>query len=244
MKRFACLVLTLAACGTTAAPSDELAGETAADDTVADQKSDSPYADAYTYFEIRTDMRKCAFPACGGFFLSRLNRTTTKCSSGSYDSSCYTPSLEWSQTDLVDDVQAKLLAAAQTDASTEGVYAIVRGWFRSQSFVVTEAWVAENDTVADGVFVKLNDNGIRCITAPCPSTIERGLNTVRYANIDDLDWSGAGLTDREIEGFQTDIGAPGVILAGWRYYATSNGHTTKNRTVTAAYHRLANPAAN
>ena len=243
MKRFACLVLTLAACGSSA-PTDDLAGETAADDTVTDQKSDSPYADAYTYYEIRTDMRKCAFPACGGFFVSRLNRSSTKCSDGSYASACYTSTLDWSQTDLVDEVQQKLLAAAQTDATTEGVYAIVRGWFHSGSFVVSEAWVAENDTVSDGVFVKLADNGIRCITAPCPSTVERGLNTVRFANIDELDWSDAGLSDREVEGFQNDIAGSGVIVAGWRYYGTSNGHTTKNRTVTAAYHRLANPAAN
>lgn len=244
---YLCPILLLAC--SSPAPRDELAGETSADDTV-DAKSDSPASSAYTYFEIRSDLRKCVSPVCGGFFLSRLNRSSTRCHDGAYQDACYTPALDWTATGLADTEQQKLFAAASLDATSDGVRAIVRGWFDSQTydgygdlgrFVVSEAWIAESDAVSDGVFVKIRDNGTRCITAPCPSLTERALDTIRYANISELDWSDAGLTDREISGFETDLATTEILVAGWRYYAEVNGHATKGRSVTAAYHRLANP---
>ena len=233
MKRLSYLVLMIAACSSPPV-TDELAGETSADDTVVDQKADSPYAEAYTYYEIRQDLRKCAFPLCGGFFVSRLNRSATRCSDGSYADACYTPTLDPAP-------PQKLIDAAALDATTPGVYAIVRGWFDGNTFVTTEAWGAENPAVeSDGVFVKIENSGIVCITAPCPTMVERGLNTIRFANISELDWTDSGLTDREIEGFQTDIAGDGMLAAGWRYYGSYNGHATKGRTITAAYHRIDN----
>jgi hypothetical protein len=230
---------------------DELAGETAADDA-GEGKADSGAPDgAYTYFSIERDERKCLSPVCGGFFLKRLNRTTTVCANGHSSASCYTPELDWHETNLDVDQQQKLLDAAFKGAYNGPVYGIVRGRFASKTypgfgnlgrFVVTEAWVAETDAVADGVFVKVKDGGIRCIAAPCSSTIEKGLNTSRSAMIADIDWSPAGLTDREIEGFVQDLFKPnGALIAGSRYTVTQDGRHAKARTATAAYHMLMGP---
>src|SRR5439155_23907190 len=118
-------------------------------------------AEAYTYFEVRLDLRRCVSPVCGGYFASRLNRSSTRCTDGSYQDACYAATVDWSQTDLADAVQQKLLDAASADAGGDGVRAIARGWFASQSYpgygdlgklVVTEAWIAENATPSDGVF--------------------------------------------------------------------------------------------
>lgn len=231
-------LLAIAACSESATAVDELAGETAADDS-GDSKADAPYADAYTYYEVSADLRKCASPYCGGYFVRRLNRTSTRCSDGSYQDACYTPTLDWSHTDLDGTQQQKLTDSAYKDATTEGVYAIARGWFSSQQFFVSEAWVAESDAVSDGVFVKIADNGIRCITAPCPSLTERALNTVRSANLADLDWTDAGLSDREIQGFSDELYTGGTIVSGYRYYTSGSG---KGRSVSAGYHRLVQPA--
>ena len=109
-------------------------------------------------------------------------------------------------------------------------------------FVVTEAWVEESDAVSDGVFVRAKTNSVRCITAPCPTITEKALNTSRSANIAGIDWSFAGLTDRETESFQAALSTDsGVIIAGDRYTVSENGHTAKGRTATAAYARLVEP---
>jgi hypothetical protein len=228
--------------GACAAPDvqDELAVDSP--DGAGDGKADGAADGAYTYFEIKADLRKCLAPVCGGFFLDRLNRTTTVCVNGSSSASCYVPALDWSEAGLSAGLQSKLVDATNNLAG--GTRAIVRGRFASKTypghgnlgrFVVTEAWVAESDTVAEGVFAKLVPSGIVCITAPCPSLKEKGLNGSNSANIAEVDWSYANLTDKQIEGFTTEMFSDhGTIIAGSRYY---DGHA-KGRTATAAYHRL------
>ena len=242
------LSLLFTACAATGEP-DELAGETSADDAAnLDGKADGAADGAYTYFEVFADLRKCAAPMCGGYFFSRVNRTTTVCADGSSRTACYVPSLDWTESKLDATTQSKLLDAASIDATSAGVRSIVRGRFAAKTytghgnmgkFVVTEAWVAETAAVSSGVFVKVKDGGVRCIAAPCASLIEKGLNTSRFANIAEIDWSPAGLTDREIEGFNDSLfSQSGVIIAGDRYTMHENGRSAKARTATAAFHKL------
>jgi len=247
MRRFAYLALVLLV-GSSCAQSpayDELAGETSADDQVDGGKVDSAVAGAYTYYSIVQQ------PAAGGYALARLNRSTTTCADGSTQAVCPITNLDWSESGLTAPTQQKLLDASGTASGTGGVFAIARGRFAKKTvdhvatsrFVVTEAWVAEGPTVADGVYVRITDSQIRCITAPCPTLTERALNTSRAANISDLDFGDASLTDREVAGFMADTTSPsGFLIAGDRYTATENGHPAKGRTATAAFHRLVEPA--
>jgi hypothetical protein len=179
-------ILSISACASSGVE-DELAGETS-EDAALDGKADGAVDGSYTYFEIYRDLRKCSSPSCGGFFLHRLNRTSTVCHNGTSRWSCYVPGLDWTEAKLPDTLQAALLDAADRDATSYGVIAIVRGRFAPQSytgygnlgrFIVTEAWVAENDAVSEGVFTRVKDSGVRCITTPCPSVKELGLNTSR-----------------------------------------------------------------
>lgn len=247
----AALPLLAAACSSPE-PTDELAGETAADDA-ADSKADggSP-GGTYTYFEIWRDQRKCASPTCGGFFLWRLNRSTTVCHDGSSDFTCYTPELDFSEANLPEDLQATLLEAAGRDSVSDGAVAIVRGRFGAKDyggtfgdmgrFIVTEAWVSANDAVSDGVFVKALDNGVRCITTPCPSIVEKALNESRTANIAGIDWSAGDFTDEQVASFSTDLTTPhGVLVAGSRYTWSEHSTTGKGRTATAVYRQLTSP---
>jgi hypothetical protein len=241
-------ILAFSACADEPHVVDELAQETSADDAL-DSKADSAAAGTYTYFEIWSDFRKCASPICGGFFLHRLNRSSTICHNGAARGSCYTPALDFSQSDLGADMQDALREAASRDAMSPGVVAIVRGRFAPQQyagfgnlgrFVVTEAWVAESDSVSEGVFVKAHDNGIRCITSPCPTIREKALNTPLWANIHDVDWSFADLDEDQVAQLSLDMVAQphGVLLAGKRYLYRDNNQWGKGRTVTAAYRRL------
>lgn len=237
--------LVVSACASSA-PVDDLAGESQADDAV-DGKADSAVDGAYTYYEVWTDLRKCASPMCGGFFVARVNRSYTYCVDHTAKAACYVPALDWSEASLADGLQAKLLDAANIDARTDGVHAIVRGRLAPQSyaqgnlgrFVVTEAWVEEGDAASGGVFVRAKTNSIECITAPCPTITEKALNTSRSANIAAIDWSYANLSDREVESLTADLSTDsGVIIAGDRYVVTDNGHHAKGRTATAVYQQL------
>ena len=240
----------LTACASTG-EQDELAGETTADDAI-DGKADAAVDGAYTYFEIRRDLKRCAAPMCGGYYLERLNRTSTVCHNGSLAASCYTPELDFSEANLSDELQSALIEAAGRDAVAPGAVALVRGRFASKKytgfgnlgrFVVTEAWVAENDAVASGVFTKVVDNNVRCIQAPCPTITEKGLNTSRSANIHGLDFTVGGFDEDQISKLTTEmVDRPsGIIIAGDRYTYTENHVKAKGRTVTAAYRRLMKP---
>lgn len=245
------LPLTLVPACATSDADDELAGEANVDDSL-DGKADATAGGVYTYFEITSDLRRCASPMCGGFFVKRLNRSTTVCVDGSTSAACYAPELDWSEAGLSAAQQQKLLDAAGQDALADGTYGIVRGRFAKTNttsvpslgrFVVTEAWVAEGATPSHGVFAKVAQNDIRCITAPCPSLTEKGLNNGNHANIHELDWAPAELTDRQVEGFVGQLTAPsGIIIAGERYTFSENGRAGKGRTVTAAFHKLADSA--
>jgi len=233
------------ACST--AEPDELAGE-ADPDGVTDGKGDSPDG-AYTYFAISQDARECVYPACGGYFLDRLNASKTTCHDGSRAAACYTPELDWSQADLPDTAQAALQAAASRGHTNGGVYAIVRGRFSSHGniaadmgrFIITEAWVAEGENVADGVFAKVTQNGVRCIAAPCPSLTERALNASRRADIAEIDFATGEIPDGSVSELVNDTVKPGgIIISGERYTFSIDGRSGKGRTATNAYRNLAN----
>lgn len=250
LTAFAATSLMFTACGSTG-EYDELAGETDAD-IALDGKADGAANGAYTYFEIWRDMKKCAAPACGGYYLHQLNRSTTTCHNGKNQASCYTPTLDFAEANLSDELQSALIDAAGRDSIAPGAIALVRGRFAPKTyagfgnlgrFIVTEAWVAENDAVAEGVFTKVFDNGVRCIQAPCPTITEKALNTSRSANVHGLDWSVAGFDDDQVAKLTTEmVSRPsGVIIAGDRYTFKENNVKAKGRTVTAAYRRLQNP---
>jgi hypothetical protein len=45
------------------------------------------------YFSIQQDLRRCASPLCGGFYVSQLNASTTECADGLKQSMCYVAEL-------------------------------------------------------------------------------------------------------------------------------------------------------
>lgn len=233
---------------------DELAGETAEDEAL-DGKADAAADGTYTYFAIRSDVRRCAYPLCGGFMLDRVNRSTTVCHDKSTSEACYTPELDFSESGLSQAAQDKLRLAANNGAIGETVTALVRGRFAPTNaikghqnlgrFVVTEVWLNESNAPTDGVFVKVRDNGLRCIAAPCPSMNEKALNTSRNANFADIDWSDANIADERVGELVYDTFEPhGLIIAGSRYSFAIDGRKGKGRTATAAFKKLVEaPAA-
>lgn len=234
MRPSSLLVATflLVGCAVADSPNDDL---TSSDDAVATATG--------SYFQITRDFRKCAPPSCGGFFLERVNHATTRCNDGSYRARCYSSTLDWTDAHLGAADQAIL-----TDAAASST-AIVRGHFAPPAetllpeigrFLIDEAWVAENDGVAAGPFVRVIDNGVRCITAPCSHLAETTLETARKAMISEVDFKTADMTETELAACTAELaGSDGILIAGDRYYYTENGKAAVGRTVNVAFGRLA-----
>lgn len=227
------------ACSSPAHAQAEPAGESAV--TVA--------SSATGYYAITSDLRRCASPTCGGWFLQELNQPTTTCHDGSTADRCYTPVLDWSTAGLPEPQQSQLLDAARTSATDGRVYAIVRGSFAPTNtttpqpqlgrFIVAEAWVAEGEGPALGSFVHVQDNGRRCFVAPCPNLTEMTLNTSQVTDIADVDFAPSGMSDAErAECTQSMYGPAGILVAGDRYTVNVDGRTAPGRTATQAYQRL------
>lgn len=237
------MVFGLASRSSSAEP-DEIASDSAGEAAL-----DNAVDGAYTYFGITADVRRCAPPLCGGWFLHRLNQSLTRCHDGRSAAACYTPVLDWSESGLSEAQQSKLVDAARRSATS----AIVRGRFAPTNsttsvpslgrFVVTEAWVAQSNTPAQGAFVRVKDNGVRCLVAPCPSITETTLNTPQVTDIAEIDWAPSGLSDRQISAEIAELSTPGgVLIAGYRYTVHGPGGTANARTATAVYARLADAA--
>jgi hypothetical protein len=228
------------ACSNSAQAEDEPVGESATTNSATTTRS--------TYYAITADLRKCPSPLCGGWFLDRLNQSTTTCHDGSTADVCYTPELDWSSTHLSTTQQGQLLEAARTGAFTGQVVGMVRGAFAPTNstpqpalgkFVIAEAWVAVGDGPASGTFVWIHDNGLRCFAAPCPSLTEETVNLPQVTDIAAVDFGPAGLSHSEIETCNAAMFGPdGLVVAGDRYTVQANGSTAPGRTATAAYLRL------
>ena len=179
-------------------------------------------ASSATHFIARQDFRRCAWPFCGGLWVSRANRTTTRCADGSSASECYVAQLDASTIGLSAD------EASALSSSFASGRAVIEGTIRTETngtltYAVMHAergWVAANDGVADGVFYALEDAGIRCVRAPCFSIHEQKLNSTLERMLSDLDLGAAGLTDAQRD-------AVGTALAGQGLIAT--GHNVRNR---------------
>ncbi len=233
------LLCALAGCASSAG-SDEIA-QASGEDEIA--RTDD------AYFAIAKDLRKCAAPYCGGWNLAQLNRTVTTCHDGRSAAECYTPVLDWTFSNLPGTEQAKLLAACDEATGSSDVYAVVRGQFARTNtttphpqlgrFVIKDAWIIEGDSHSAGEFVRIRDNGLRCLVAPCPSLTEDKLNTRKSEDMAAIDYTPAGLTPEQItECNEATFTPAGLLVAGVGYTFTQNGTTAAGRTATAAYYPL------
>src|SRR3954471_7619383 len=48
-----------------------------------------------SFYTIRRDLRRCASPMCGGYFIKLVNQPRTRCANGRSMSECYVASIEW-----------------------------------------------------------------------------------------------------------------------------------------------------
>ncbi|MCU1278205.1 MAG: hypothetical protein JWM53_1751 [bacterium] len=230
--------LALPACGGEA--------DTASDDaSLADDGKADRAGGASSYFVIRADLRRCAAPGCGGSFVKRVNYAATTCVDGKSAADCYVAAVDYSKAKL-DDNDMSALA---------GRPILVKGTIAKQSYsgktfgnlVVSEVWVGAvgaNDrssyATVSGVAYRVKDNGVRCITWPCPSDHETKLNGTTSRDIAGVDLSSVGATDDQIaDAFAAMTTSDGILVDGSNTPVTGPGGSSVQLTAANFYARVA-----
>ncbi len=138
-----------------------------------------------TFVRVRPDLRKCMAPMCGGWWVSRVNFSNTKCADGKWARECYVADIDWTKTGLPSSV---------TDALSPSTLVIrgemvpsTMGSFSTATLSAKEAWASATDATATGTFYRVEDNGIRCFRAPCFNVEADKLNSTVQRSLSSLD---------------------------------------------------------
>ncbi len=169
--------------------------------------SPNPLGNTSSYYTVRPDLRRCVSPLCGGYWVKRVNHAFTLCANGRRWAECYVAEIEWGE---------------QTPTETPG--ALLRGTIVAKHFgrfgnlgalQVTESWQAATDRKPAGVFYRLTDSGIRCITYPCLTIEAAKLNSSVQSKFAGVKLGGAGAKqDLVAEAMRAMSEAAGLIVAG------------------------------
>lgn len=192
-----------------------------ADDAIEQQQeqADTLASTSTFYIVTRHDDRKCMYPTCGGWYVKRVNKPTTKCSDGRYASECYVADIDLSGLGLDAAEQGQV-----NDQLTQG-FGLVRGDIvavdkdgiavKVDTMKVMEAWAGHAKVEPIDPVYRVTSRGIQCFAYPCPSFHEAKLNTTSSSNIADVDLWIPGLADDEVTAGYDELFASGVLASGY-----------------------------
>ncbi len=163
-------------------------------------------ASTSSFYSFRRDLRKCASPRCGGYFVKLVNDTRTRCADNRWGSECYVASIDWNGQAEPESDRALLRGTMRLQGNRNGRFGVLR---------VTEVWQAASATGPSGTFFRVRDRGIKCIAAPCPTHHEARLNTTQSREIAGVDLSSAGAPENLLsEATQAMTSTDGILVSG------------------------------
>jgi Nuclease A inhibitor-like protein len=117
------------------------------------------------FFTVSRDMRRCASPMCGGYFVAPVNASAARCADGTTAPRCYVASL---------DLAPLALSQTQRDAVAEGFGAhVFYGRINAVSahaygvFSATEAWRSVDGALPTQSVSRVSTTGTTCTFIPC-----------------------------------------------------------------------------
>lgn len=165
----------------------------------------------FGYFQVtRPDTRTCAAPQCGGFFVKRVNEATTDCADGSKQADCYVSAIQLTGVGLSQREESEFRTALESGKALVKARTyknkVAGKWVGLLK--ANEAWRGATGSTADGSFYRAADNGVRCITAPCPSTAASTLNSNDSHNVINVN-----LSNTEIPADEATLNRASAALA-------------------------------
>jgi len=159
-----------------------------------------------SFYSFRHDLRKCASPRCGGYFIKLVNERRTRCADNRFAAECYVASIEWNGQTEPDNDRALLRGTMQSRGNRNGRYGVL---------LVSEVWPAASANEPSGMFFRVRDRGVRCIAAPCATHHEARLNSTVSREVAGVDLSGAGSSDSAMsEATAAMTSTDGILVSG------------------------------
>ena len=216
--------------------SSEISCGTASNDPDANgPPAQSPYANS-NYYTVRADVRRCASPMCGGFFVKRVNRLLTRCANGRNMAECYVAEINWNGQPSVESGSALLRGdLSQRRYPRLGQFGVLR---------VTESWRAASERPPEGMYYRVKDLGIRCITHPCMTHQEEKLNSFVERKIAGVELNGASPSDGAVaEAGRAMTTSEGILVAGNHARVVGPAGRANSLRATQFYLRASAPVA-
>jgi len=195
------------------------------------------------YLTIKPDLRKCVSPICGGWIVNPVNQHKLRCTDGTVRKECYVGTDEVNIPNLTDKQLNEL--RQMMSASRALIYGNLSNKVEYGLLEINAAWLGAGSQPAEGKFVSVSDNGIRCITYPCPTYDAKLLNRRSVKSIASYDLrevdagkdqlalaQGAVLTDDglHLAGKFVEVSGPAGVAQGIKasqFYLKLKGETPK-----------------
>ncbi len=182
-----------------------------------------------TFYRVRNDLRRCALPLCGGYFVAQVNASTTRCADGRFKRECYVAEIDWNGQE--EPEPAQLLLRGNIVAKRYERFGNL-GELR-----VSELWKSQGANQASGTFYLVRDRGVRCVAFPCPTHREAKLNSSFIRNIAGVNLEGAGLGEKASVVNAAMTGPDGVVVAGTDFPVKGPGGRSFELRATQVYVR-------
>ncbi len=183
-----------------------------------------------TTYIVKPDYRKCAFPVCGGWYLTPVNQysLSLQTEDEAYETAALLPN-----TIYVSYINYKRLGLnkkhiAELETAIRNDQALLRGTVtatpapnklvpRTQTLSVNGAWVGANKNTPVGSYLNITSTGIVCITTPCPYFKAHVINSDYSSEFHDLSLEKAALDrEQEAQAWQA-LSTTGLLITGTRY---------------------------
>lgn len=166
-----------------------------------------------TYFTVKPDLRKCISPMCGGWIINPVNKRKMQCLDGRVMEECYVGTLNITIPHISEKQTETLINAMHQSQAL--ISATITDDVPFGHLNVDRAWVSATDQAPSGRFLNVTDNGIRCITYPCPSYDGLLLNHHRVKSLASVDLQRVSATEEQLEqAFQSLTSEQGLQVAG------------------------------
>ncbi len=175
------------------------------------KKGDPAAVDESGYYTVRRDLRRCASPMCGGYFVKLVNQAQTRCADGGDMTECYVSNIDWNGQPEVDVEKALLRGSITIPGDKNGKYGVLR---------VTESWQRTGKDSPGETFYRVRDLGLRCIAAPCLSFSEAKLNTTTNRTIAGVGLEAAVAAD-DLKNASTALAGPDGVIANGKHVPVS-----------------------
>lgn len=184
-----------------------------------DESAEEARAVSEYFYTVRRDARRCAAPACGGYWFTRAGYTTTRCGDGRYAAQCYVASI--ATPGLEGDDRERVLQGAQPSR----VAMVVSGTLSGTSATVSRAWLAPSGAGELTGTLRLVRRPECAANERCAGLVTRPLSRDTTTVLARADFGAAPGTDAELERAQDEITRSVGIVATGRIVSASDGRS-------------------